>query len=118
MKKVFFICVLFLGFGLTVGKAQSKKMKEKATAKVEVLNSEIIVGNKSVALSDIQKYQITEIHMERLKTLKEYRKTGSDKEEIKKINKRYFKIIFDDVLTKPQKKARKKGKEKLKSEMD
>ncbi len=115
MKKVLFICVLFLGFGLTTSEAQSKKMKEKATEKVELLNNEIIAGNKSVALSDIQKYQITEIHLERLKVLKAYRKTGSDKAEIKKINKRFFKIIFEDVLTKPQKKARKKGKEKLKN---
>ncbi len=115
MKKVLFICVLFLGFGVTTTEAQSKNMKQKATDKVELLNNEIIAGNKSAALSDIQKYQVTQIHMERLKILKEYRKTGSDKAEIQKINKRFFKIIFDDVLTKAQKKARKKGKEKLKN---
>ncbi len=114
MKKVLFICVLFLGFGGTTGEAQSKKMQEKAAEKVEILNKEIIAGNKSLALNDIQKYQITEIHMERLKALKQYKMTGSDKAELKEINKKYFKIIFDDVLTKAQKKARKKGKEKLK----
>ncbi len=114
MKKALFICALFLGLGLTTVAAQSNKMKEKATEKVEELNNEIIAADKSLALSDIQKHQITEIHIERLKTVKQYKKAGSDKEELKEINKKYFKIIFSDVLTKAQKKARSKGKKKLK----
>ncbi len=115
MKKVLFICAVFLALGLTTVSAQSQKMKEKATEKVEELNNQIIAGDKSLALSDEQKKEILEVHIERLKTVKQYKKAGSDKAELKEINKKYYKKIYNSILTKAQKKAKKEGKDKLKN---
>lgn len=114
MKKIVLSCILFLGLGLTTSFAQSEKMKEKATEKVEQLNAELIAGDKSLALSEEQKKQVFDIHLERLIAVKKANKSGADKEEMKEVNKKYFKKIFQGVLSKEQMKARKAGKEKLK----
>ena len=113
MKKIVFACILFLGLGFA-GFAQSDKVKEKATQKMEELNKEIIAADKSLALSEEQKTQIYEIHVERIMASRKANKAGVEDEEKKALNKKYFKQIFNDVLTKEQKKARKAGKEKLK----
>jgi 1,2-phenylacetyl-CoA epoxidase PaaB subunit len=113
MKKILFTLILLLGFVFT-SQAQSEKVKDKATEKVEELNNQIVAGDKSLALSDEQKTQIQEIHVERIMAVRKANKAGTDKEEIKQINKKYFQKIYNEVLTKKQKKARKVGKEKLK----
>ena len=113
MKKTVIICFLFLGLGLT-GFAQSEKIKEKATEKVEQLNAEIIAGDKSEALTDEQKTQIYDLHIERLKALRKVKKEGGEKEDRQVVNKKYNQKINKEILTKAQRKARKAGKEKLK----
>lgn len=114
MKKIIFICVLFIGLGLT-GFAQSEKVKEKATEKVEQLNNEIMAADESLALSEEQKTQIHKIHVERIMAARKAKKSGVSEEEKKALQKTYFKKIYNDVLTKEQIKARKAGKEKLKN---
>tara|TARA_R110002072_G_scaffold213959_1_gene371120 strand:- start:403 stop:747 length:345 start_codon:yes stop_codon:yes gene_type:complete len=111
MKKILFTGIFFLGLAIT-GFAQSDKLKEKANEKVEELNSEIVAGDKSQALTDEQKTQIYNIHIERLKELKQAKKDGADKETNKAVNKKHFQKIYKEVLTKEQMKARKKGKGK------
>jgi len=111
MKKLIALFILFLGLSVT-GFAQADKIKEKATELVEKLNSEIIAGDASMALNDDQKEQINQIHIERIKETRKLRKSGTEEEDIKAVNKKYFQKIYNEVLTKEQKQARKKGKEK------
>ena len=113
MKKLFFICLLVGGFA-TSGFAQADKIKEKATEKVEELNSQIIAGDESLALSDEQREQVANIHIERIEEFRKAKKEGATDEDIKVIQKKYFQKIYNKVLTKEQKKARKIGKEKQK----
>mgnify|MGYP006936360992 FL=1 len=89
--------------------AQSDKLKAKATEKVEQLNNEIIASDESLALSDMQKSEIHQIHVERIMAARKAEKSGVSDEDKKAIQKRYFKKIYNDVLTKEQKKARKAG---------
>ncbi|MDB9720628.1 hypothetical protein OAE03_02025 [Winogradskyella sp.] len=114
MKKIIVTCILFLGLGLT-GFAQSEKLKEKATEKVEQLNKEIMAGDESQALSESQKEQILAVQIERIKELRKANKDGADKEAKKAINKKHNQKIFKEILTKEQMKARKAGKENLKN---
>ena len=109
MKKIIVASILFLGFTIS-SFSQSQKLQEKVNDIVKELNSEIIAGDKSQALSDEQKVQIYTIHIERLKELNKAKKNGADKSDKKEINKKYFQKIYKEVLTKDQLKARKKGK--------
>ncbi|MFP4847069.1 hypothetical protein [Winogradskyella sp. PE311] len=110
MKKVLFTCIVFLGLGLTTSLSQTDKMKEKATAMVEQLNNDIIAGNEHLALKEEQKARIYNLHLERLKELRKANKAGVDKAGKKTINKKYYKEIYSQILTKHQKNARKIGK--------
>lgn len=113
MKKIIVTCILFLGLGLT-GFAQSEKVKEKATQKVEELNKEIMAEDPSLALSEEQKSQVYEIHVKRIMATRKANKSEASEEDKKAIQKSYFKKIYSEVLTKEQRKARKAGKEKTK----
>lgn len=110
MKKLVFLCILFLGI-TSVSFSQSKKVEQKAKALTEKLNSEIVAGDKTLALSDEQMSTIEKIQLERIKSLKKLGKDAS-KEDKKALNKKHFQKIYKEVLTKEQMKARKKGKEK------
>ena len=110
MKKIIFTCLLLIVFTAT-GFSQSDKLKGKATELVEKLNTQITAGDKSQALSDEQKEQVSTIHIERIKESRKAKKEGASEEEIKAINKKHYKRIYTEVLTKEQKQARKKGKE-------
>jgi len=111
MKKLIALFILFLGLSVT-SFAQADKIREKATEKVEELNSQIIAGDESLALSDEQRDQVTNIHIERIKEYRKAKKEGATDEEIKVIQNKHFQKIYNEVLTKEQKQARKKGKEK------
>ena len=113
MKKIIFTLMLCFTVSATVF-AQSDKLKAKATEKVEQLNTEIVEGDKTQALSEEQKAQIFEVHVERIKAVRKARKAGAEKEELKEINKKYYQKIFTDILTKEQRKTRKSGKGKSK----
>lgn len=115
MKKLFFTALLLIAFTST-GISQSDKLKEKATEQVEKLNTQIIAGDESQALSDEQREQVSTIHIERIKEFRKAKKNGASEEDIKAINKKHFKRIYGEVLTKEQKQARKKGKELQKKE--
>ncbi|MFG6686074.1 hypothetical protein ACGK9U_05790 [Mariniflexile sp. HNIBRBA6329] len=109
MKKLIVASILFVGLSIS-GFAQSDKMKESVKEKVEQLNSELVAGDKSQGLTEEQKTQIYNIHLERLKELKDAKKNGADKDANKVINKKYFQKIYKEVLTKEQVKARREGK--------
>lgn len=115
MKNIITTCVMFLGLTF-IGFAQSDKMVEKSNDLVKQLNDEITSVDKSLALSDEQKSQIQQIHVDRLTELKQAKKEGKDKEANKEINQKYFQKIFKEVLTKPQMKARKQAKENNKED--
>ena len=114
MKRIFFTVLLLIGFVAT-GFSQSDKMKEKATAKVEKINTSIVKGNKSLALTDEQRTKIYELQIESLKEIKKIRKekygTKKQKTLIKAEHKRVGAYISQNILTKEQKKARKKARE-------
>ncbi|WP_242205831.1 hypothetical protein [Aestuariivivens insulae] len=111
MKKIILTCLLLIGFTIT-GQAQSEKLKASATEKVEELNVQIIKGDPLAALTKTQKEEILNIHIERIKETRKVRKEGGSKEDLKAVNKKYFKKIFSEVLTKQQRAANKAGKEK------
>jgi hypothetical protein len=111
MKKILFTCLLLIAFTST-GFSQSEKLKEKATELVEKLNSQITAGDESLALTDEQRDQVSTIHIERIKESRKAKKNGASDEDVKAINKKHFKRIYEEVITKEQKQARKKGKEK------
>jgi len=113
MKKIITVCILFLGMTFT-GFAQSDKIVSNANELVKELNDNIISVDKSLALTEEQKSQIQQIHIDRLTELKQAKKEGKDKEANKEINKKYYQKIFQQVLTKPQIKANKEAKEKSK----
>lgn len=111
MKKIIITSILFLGLTLS-GFSQSKKLMDKAQGFVDKLNAEITAVDKSLALTDEQKSQILDIQVDRLKALRDAKKEGASKEENKEINKSHFQKIYKEILTKEQKKARQKGKQK------
>ena len=110
MKKAILALIMVVGF-YSVGLAQNAKITEKAQEKTEELNAEIVAGNSSQALTDAQTKQIIEIHVKRITESRKLRKANADADEIKEVNKKYTKEIFQDILTKEQRKARKEGKE-------
>ena len=107
MKRILFICTLFLGIGLTTGFTQTDKMKKKATELVVKLNDEIVAVNRGQKLTKEQEEQVYNIHLERLQELKKANKNAAGKEAKKAINQKYYKRIYKDVLNKYQKNARK-----------
>lgn len=114
MKKLVFLCILFLGI-TSVSFGQSEKLEKKAKALTEKLNSEIIAGDEALALTAEQKIEIEKIQLERILDLKKLGKDAT-KEEKKAMNKKHFQKIYKEVLTKDQLKARKKGKQKKEEE--
>lgn len=113
MKRI--ITTILLIIGLSLSASAQSKMKEKASERAEKLNTEIVAGDTSQALTDDQIMQITELEMKRLKEVRDLRKSNADKEAIKAVNKKYFKQMYSEVLTDKQKKARREGKDKVKN---
>ena len=111
MKKLVLALTMVLGV-YTIGSAQNDKIVEKAQEKAEEINAEIVAGDSTLALSADQMKRITEIHVKRITETRKLRKANADDDEIKEANKKYFKEIVQDVLTKEQRLARKEGKEK------
>lgn len=101
---VFFTIVTLSGF------SQNTKLEEKASELVAKLNTEIMAGDQTQALTETQQSEIKAIHIERLIELRKAKKEGANKELNKDINKKYFQRIFKEVLISGQIKARAKGK--------
>jgi len=111
MKKIILACILFIGYS-AVGFSQSKNIKENAKGIVKKLNDEIVSVDKSAALTEDQQTALYNIHLKRLEALKDARDSGAPKEKMKAINKKYYQQIYQTVLTKEQKKAKRILKEK------
>ena len=118
MKKIIFTVLVFIAFTVT-GFSQSDKMKEKAMAKVEKINTLIVKGDKNVALTEEQRTEIYELQIEFLRAIKKIKKGESDKEKQKELikaeSKKVGENISQNILTKEQKKARKEAKSKNKA---
>jgi len=114
MKKT--ILTFLFVLGLVVTTTAQNKIETTAQEKVDELNTELISVDPSLALTEAQKAQIFEIHVQRIKEARNVNKTEQDKEKIKElrkgVNKKYFQKIYKDVLTKEQSKARRELKKK------
>ena len=111
------LIILFLSsavFAQASPKDQAKKMVTK-------LNSMILQGDAEAGLSEEQKAKITDLQIERIKTIEAYEKTGATKEEVKakssSLRKEINKKISQEILTEQQvaankiaKKAKKEAK--------
>ncbi len=119
MEKIIFTVLVFTTFTVT-GFSQSDKMKEKATAKVQKINTSIVKGDKNIALTEEQRTGIYDLQIESLKAIKKIRKEeyGKKKQKtlIKAEHKRVGAYISQNILTKEQKKARKEARTKNKKE--
>ncbi|WP_194767889.1 hypothetical protein [Tamlana sp. I1] len=102
-----FLLLTFSGF------AQSDKVIEKANEKVEEINTQIITGDRSQALSEAQRFEVKLLFINRSRELENAREAGTYEADNKAIIKKYSQKLFKEVLTKDQMKARKKGKELL-----
>lgn len=118
MKKIIITLIVLIGFAFT-GFSQSDKMKEKANAKVEKINTSIIAGDATLGLSEEQKTKIYELQIADLKEMKAIKKSEKDKEKRKELTKalrkKTGKEISNTILTKEQKKARKKARKAKKN---
>jgi len=103
---------------IITGISQSTKIVEKATKKVEKINTSITEGDESQALTEAQRKKIYDLQVEALTHIRKIRKTEKDKEKQKELikaeNKRVSNQINKTILTKAQKKARKKARMKKK----
>jgi hypothetical protein len=111
MKTTFLTLTLFFTL-LTAGFSQSEKLKTKIEEKIEEINTDILAGDSTQALSDEQRAKIFEIEFSRVKAVRKAKKDNATDEDLKEIHKSHGKQIYSDVLTKDQKKARRKGKDK------
>lgn len=117
MKKIKFILTIFsLFLFIGVNNAQSAKMVEKAKEKVEALDAQIQSADANAALSAEQKEQITQLYAERTQRIRKVKKgDGTEEEkktEMQAIRKEVNKKVNKEILTKPQRLAKKAGKAK------
>lgn len=116
MKRI--TTVLFFAFLSTTLFAQTDKMKEQAIILTEKMNADIVSENPSLALSETQKTQITELIAQRSKAYTDVSKTEKDEEKRKEAQKSavkpYNQKIFTEILSKEQKLALDTARNKLK----
>lgn len=109
MKKIKNITILFvLLFSLTI-QAQDK-LEQKAAEMTKELNVKL----GEAKLTSEQEQKATAIYVEKLKEIRDLRKSETDaeklKEQLKEVHKKYAKRLADEVLTKDQKEAFKQNK--------
>lgn len=116
MKRLLITLIFIIAFTVS-GFSQSEKAQERAENKTEKLAEWIKAGDESVALSDEQKEKIEELYANMRMEINTAKNKYSDKSEFeserKKISKKYYSKINKDVLTKAQRQAKRKGKEKM-----
>ena len=119
MKKIKFVLSLF-AFFLFVGTgfSQSAKMVQKASDKVEKLNTTIASVDTNLALNEDQTKKITDLYTKLFTGIKEIKKSDATEEEIKTkqkaLRKEINKEINKNILTKEQRQAKKTAKENAK----
>jgi len=107
--KIFLPALATMLFAINSITAQNAPMEERAKQKVEETQALIVSENKGLALSQKQQDALYQLQLERMQATKNARKQGQDP---KPINQKYFKIIFQDVLTPQQRKAFNSAKKK------
>lgn len=117
MKKIVFTIFMLIGFVLS-SNAQSAKVKQKINKRIENINRQITETNPSAALTAEQKSKIFDLLFQLKKKIKELKKEHPDSGEFKELKKnetkKVNKIIFNEILTKEQKAARKATRKKHK----
>lgn len=107
MKKL--VAVLFFALLSSSLFAQTDNMKEQATTLTEKMNSEITSENKTLALSDKQKTEISELIAQRIQAFTQTGRAEKDadkrKEAQKEAVKPFNKKIYTEVLSREQKMA-------------
>ena len=106
----------------SLGFSQSSSAYSKAIKKVEILDSELKSENSELALSESQKEQIIALQTERMNEVSAFRKSNSNKEEVKtkskELNKAMNIKIRNDIFTEEQAKAHKVFRKKKNGEKD
>ena len=118
------VILALLFVGNTTGFSQSTKVNSKsmskAVKKADQLDSQIKSENPDLALSESQKEQIIALHIERMNEVSTFRKSNSNKEEVKaksrELNKAMNAKIKNEILTVDQAKAQKSYRKKMKAE--
>jgi len=119
-KMIRFTTLLVFVFLSTNLFAQNNKMKERANALVEEMNSQIISEDKGLSLSENQKINIGEIITQRIQAVKDLKKSESNKEKRKEVqkalNKEYNQKIYSNILSKEQRLALREARKKIKDQ--
>ncbi len=117
MKKIILTLFMLIGFVLS-SNAQSPKVKKQINKRIEKINKQITASNPSAALTSDQKSKIFDLLFQLKKKIKELKKEHPDSGEFKELKKaetkKVNKIIFNKILTKEQKAARKETRKKRK----
>lgn len=96
--------------------SQKVSDEQKVKAKVIEMNEQIVSEDASLGLTKEQQDNLYAIHFSRLTETIKVKKAGGSKEEVKVVNKSFFKRIYSEVLNSKQKKALKSYKEKNKKQ--
>ena len=121
MKKIAMSMILIIAFVFT-GFAQSEKAEDKGEDKAEELAAWIEAGNKDVALSDEQEAKIADVYATMRMEINQLKDEYSDKKSKefkaarKEIYRKHNRMIHKEILTKEQRKAKRKGKELMKKD--
>jgi ABC-type transporter MlaC component len=114
MKYLITIMVIALSF--TIGMSQDNRMEKKANEKVQELDQLLIAQNPDLALSEEQKEQIFQVHLQKMIDVKAINKSDATDEEKKKAKKKIYKQvgkkITNEILNKEQRKAKRDSKDK------
>lgn len=113
------LIIIALLFVCNTGFSQSDKTMSKAIEKTDKLDSQLKSENLAFALSESQREQIIALQVERMNEISAYRKSNSNKEEVKAKTKELGKAmnakIKTDILTPEQVKAYKAARKKMKT---
>lgn len=118
MKRILMSLILMITVSIS-GFSQSAKAEEKAENKTDELAEWIEAGDESVALSEDQIKKIEDLYANmrmEINDLKDDYPDNKSKEfisERKKVSKKFYKQINKEVLTKKQRKAKRRGKKMI-----
>ena len=114
-----FLIIIALLFVCNTGFSQSDKVMSKAIEKTDKVDSQLKSENPALALSESQREQIIALQVERMNEVSAYRKSNSNKEEVKakakELNKAVNAKVNSEILTPEQLKAYKAARKKMKA---
>lgn len=119
MKSInFFLVITALLLICNTGFAQSTKASNKAIKSTDKLDNQLKSENPALALTEDQREQIVALQTQRMEDISVFRKSNSNKDEIKaktkELNKAMNAKISKDILTPEQVEAKKAYRKKMK----